>query len=69
MLQPNENIVGRLKEREVVSCFLDDCISSESGKALFICGAPGTGKTYLINEELASVEGNENLKVKVREFL
>ncbi|KZT37544.1 P-loop containing nucleoside triphosphate hydrolase protein [Sistotremastrum suecicum HHB10207 ss-3] len=66
------SFVGREDERSKITAFLKGFIEpdnspSTEGPSLYVSGAPGTGKTALVNDVLSSLAqtGHENLKVVV----
>ncbi|KIJ50510.1 hypothetical protein M422DRAFT_204158 [Sphaerobolus stellatus SS14] len=56
-------LIGREKERSIIQDFLNPLVSDEEcsendATSLYISGAPGTGKTALVNEVLASLSAS-----------
>jgi len=49
-----EVIHGREKEHKKISSFLQQSISAKEGGALYLCGAPGTGKSLSVNRLLSN---------------
>lgn len=47
-IKGKSNLIGREKEAQSIRAFLDECIANRKGSSLYICGAPGTGKSMSI---------------------
>lgn len=67
--EDNAPLIGREQERSVIHNFLDpfltDTADGESPFGLYISGAPGTGKTALINEFISSISASHADSVRV----
>lgn len=50
-----QEIVGRQSQRDFIECFLERHISGREPGSLYICGAPGTGKTVMVEHLLDKV--------------
>lgn len=61
----NTDIVsGRTQELEKIGTFLRECLADKTSGALYLCGAPGTGKTLCVEQSLKSIE-REAKSVKI----
>lgn len=61
--------VGRVKEREFIEKFIQTSLEKKAPNSLYICGAPGTGKTALVEQILSDrIEAlQKSSKKKARE--
>ena len=57
-------LIGREEEREELATYLGERIEGGKGGCLYISGAPGTGKSALLNETLEGIEHNGAAGVK-----
>jgi len=58
-----EQLVGRDEERATISTFVQDGISSMSGRSLYISGPPGTGKSAFVSSVCDTFRGQGNVKM------
>ncbi|KAI9681641.1 MAG: AAA ATPase [Trizodia sp. TS-e1964] len=55
-------LVGRDQERKELHDFIDTRVESSSGGSIYISGPPGTGKSALVGEVVASKEENTSIR-------
>lgn len=55
-------LVGRQEERDELTSFIDGCVASITGGCTYVSGPPGTGKSAMVNEVTAKIEGSCTLK-------
>ncbi|EEB07000.2 MCM loader [Schizosaccharomyces japonicus yFS275] len=55
-----QQVVGRSEEKSKVFEFVSTCVESHTGAALYVSGAPGTGKTAVITEVVSQFSAENN---------
>lgn len=51
-----DRLVGRDKERKVIQEFISNTVAVHKSGSLYLSGAPGTGKTALVEHTLSSMQ-------------
>lgn len=55
------SIVGREAESDRIYQFLENSIHQRKGNILYICGAPGTGKSYTVSKSVEALRKNSGV--------
>ncbi|KAL9113503.1 MAG: hypothetical protein Q9187_007608, partial [Circinaria calcarea] len=55
-------LIGRDNERSTLTNFIQEGVTSKSGRCMYVSGPPGTGKSALVGEVCGDLQGTEDVR-------